>query len=246
MQRSIIALVALVAVAVGVWLFFQKKQQQQQGGGGGAGAGGAGAGAGAAAVNGGEAAVQEQVLPVEKARAGSPLYEAHSSWPKPDALPAFPEKPSPELEQAALEVEHDVAQWFSKDLKFTRGTDGSQVYLKGENAAKTVTVLVARNRVPGKFTLAFEAIFADAVSLDADTSAKRVKVVLQPELAGEIEKRGLKASPAVTGPEDWAGVVLLGETGVGQVFPFFYCYAKPKQLVGILQTTPSTWHPKPH
>lgn len=240
-MRKLLAVVLLAAaVACGALWFTQNKQQGGPTAGGGTNAG-AGAGAGAAGVtgaDGNDGAPQEQVLPVEKARLASPIYEPHASWPKLESLPAFPEKPSKELEILAAEVEYDTTQWLSKDLRFTRGVDGRQVYLKGVNATSSVTVLVARNRASsaGLYTLAFEASFADAVPVDAANAVKRLKVVLGPELFTEVEKRGFKVSPAITGTEDFAGFVTFGDSGPGQVFPYLHCYAKAKQVVGILQT----------
>lgn len=240
MQRASLVLVAVAFMAAGFGFYWIKKHPAPQGGPGTGANAGAGAGTGVGQVSGtggGEGTVaQEQVLPAEKARAASPLLEAHSSWPRLDALPAFPAEPSAELKQAAFEVDQDVAQWFSKDLRFSKFVDGPQVYVKGVNASGSVTVLVARNRVKDVYTLGFEAIFADAGKVDAETTVKRLKVVLGPELMVEVEKRGIKPSPAVTGDEDMAGVVMLGESGPGTVFPYLYLYAKPKQVVGILQT----------
>ncbi len=251
MRNALIFILVMAALAGGAFLLRQQNPPgPDAGGGGGAGGGNAGAGIGAGMANvggnsggGGGGATLEQVLPIEKAREASPIWEGHASWPKPDTLPAFPEKPSNELAVAAMEVERDVQQWFSSALRWTRGVDGSQVYLKGVNATGSVTVLVGRNRMVAKglYSVAFEAIFSDAVPVDAVNTIKRLKVVLGSEIGSEVEKRGIVDSPAVTGTEDFAGLVSLGQSGVGAVFPHFYCYAKPKQVVGVLQTIPSTY-----
>ena len=93
----------------------------------------------------------------------------------------------------------------------------------------------------GMYTLSFEAIFSDAVPVDAENTLKRLKVVLGNELYSEVEKRGIKKNSKVTGTEDFAGLVTLGNSGPGTVFPFLYCYSKPKHVVGVLQTIASTW-----
>ena len=49
----------------------------------------------------------------------------------------------------------------------------------------------------------------------------------------------------MTGEEDFAGALLLGDTGAGTVFQNFYCYARPKHVVGILQNIPENYHPRP-
>ncbi|HZV00938.1 MAG TPA: hypothetical protein VFF73_29755, partial [Planctomycetota bacterium] len=119
-----------------------------------------------------------------------------------------------------------------------------QVYLKGTDPSGTITVLVTRNRAPKLQTLAFEASYATAGEVTPQAVLKRVHGILAAPLADDIEKRGLKPTPAQLPADEAAGNVFLSPDGVGTVFPYFYYYARPKALVGILQTVPEVWQGK--
>jgi hypothetical protein len=79
--------------------------------------------------------------------------------------------------------------------------------------------------------------FDEALPVDAAALSKRLHGVLATPLADDIEKRGVKANPAVS--DDLAGLCRLSPEGVGTVFPYFYVYATPRTIVGVLQTIPA-------
>jgi hypothetical protein len=187
---------------------------------------------------------QDAVVPADKANDASPILGAHASWPRAEALTPLPdEERPPELAAKARELTVDVKRWLSPailpaDLEHALGTDAAgQLYVKLARADGSASGLASRNRVADFYTLGFAVTFKEAdKTLDLASLEKRLGLILTAEATDEIVRRKIRPNAAVSGPDDFAGIARLDPTGVGLVYPYFYVYAKPTAVVGVLQT----------
>jgi len=179
----------------------------------------------------------------------SPMFVAAAEWPRPANLTPVPAGAPGEVPPSAVRNLRELVEtWLATDLqpeKFEAsfGKDAAdRLFVKLRTPpGSSVTGLASCDMVPGKVTFAFTLEFPNLSGpVDLSVLQARLKPVLAPEVAAELEKPEFapRPHPSANTPEAFSAIAKLDRSGCGAIHPYLYLFATPKRLLGIFQQIP--------
>lgn len=202
-----------------------------------------------------EAAAEEvwAVIPAPMQEAIYPMLQPAATWPAPSALAPVAEvpaerRPDPGKVRALEELVKFIVRpdLVPRDFEAALGVDaqGRTFVRLGKDKTQGSASLDVR-RVPDdpKFDFPVFVMTIDDPAPGAQSFERlkrRVRNVVAPALAEELERRGDKFEPlpAVNGEAGVAGLAFLDRSGYGGQFPYLYAFGTEKHLLVLLQEVP--------